>query len=49
MRKRILLVEDQADKRREKAVQYFQKAGFSGVQVNELSHDLQNYYYVCRP
>jgi SAM-dependent methyltransferase len=34
---------------RENAVQYFQKAGFSGVQVNELSHDLQNYYYVCRP
>ena len=34
---------------REKALEYFQKAGFSDVQVNELSHDLQNYYYVCRP
>jgi SAM-dependent methyltransferase len=34
---------------REKALEYFQKAGFSDVRVNELSHDIQNYYYVCRP
>jgi hypothetical protein len=34
---------------REKALECFQKAGFSDVQVNELSHDIQNYYYVCRP
>lgn len=34
---------------REKALEYFQKAGFSDVRVNELSHEIQNYYYVCRP
>ena len=34
---------------REKALEYFHKASFSDVRVNELSHDLQNYYYVCRP
>ena len=34
---------------RERALKYFHDAGFSDVQVNELPHDLQNYYYVCRP
>jgi SAM-dependent methyltransferase len=34
---------------REKALEYFHEAGFSDVGVNELPHDLQNYYYVCRP
>jgi SAM-dependent methyltransferase len=34
---------------REKALEYFKAAGFSDVQVNELPHDIQNYYYVCRP
>lgn len=34
---------------REKALEYFHEAGFSDVRVEELSHDLQNYYYVCRP
>jgi len=34
---------------REKALEYFNNAGFSDIQVNELSHDIQNYYYVCRP
>jgi SAM-dependent methyltransferase len=34
---------------REKALTYFHNAGFSDIRVNELSHDLQNYYYVCRP
>ena len=34
---------------REKALEYFRNAGFSHVQVNELPHDIQNYYYVCRP
>lgn len=34
---------------REKALDYFGKAGFSDVQVHELPHDAQNYYYVCRP
>ncbi len=34
---------------REKALEYFTAAGFGSVDVNELSHDVQNYYYVCRP
>jgi SAM-dependent methyltransferase len=34
---------------RKKALEYFRNAGFSDVRVNELSHDFQNYYYVCRP
>lgn len=34
---------------REKALEYFGNAGFSDVRVHELSHDIQNYYYVCRP
>jgi SAM-dependent methyltransferase len=34
---------------REKALDYFRKAGFSDVRVHELSHDIQNYYYVCQP
>lgn len=33
---------------KEKALEYFHAAGFSDVQVNELAHDVQNYYYVCR-
>ncbi len=34
---------------RKKALEYFCNAGFSDVRVNELSHDFQNYYSVCRP
>jgi hypothetical protein len=34
---------------RETALAYFHKAGFPDVRVHELSHDIQNYYYVCRP
>jgi 2-polyprenyl-3-methyl-5-hydroxy-6-metoxy-1,4-benzoquinol methylase len=34
---------------REKAVEYFSRAGFSKIEVNELPHDVQNYYYVCYP
>ena len=34
---------------KEMAVQYFQEAGFHSVAVHELTHDFQNYYYVCRP
>ncbi len=34
---------------REKALEYFRAAGFADVQVNELDHDIQNYWYVCRP
>ena len=33
---------------REKALEYFKTAGFSDVQINELPHDIQNYYYVCQ-
>lgn len=33
---------------REKALEYFQAAGFEDVEVHELDHDIQNYYYVCR-
>ena len=34
---------------RETAERYFHDAGFSSVEVHELEHDPQNYYYVCRP
>ncbi|MBO6783282.1 MAG: methyltransferase domain-containing protein [Alphaproteobacteria bacterium] len=31
------------------AVGMFTEAGFGSVEVNELAHDVQNLYYVCRP
>jgi SAM-dependent methyltransferase len=34
---------------KEKALEYFKSAGFSAVEVHELAHDAQNYYYICRP
>ncbi len=34
---------------RETALAYFAAAGFGDVRVHELAHDIQNYYYVCRP
>ncbi len=34
---------------RETAERYFRDAGFSTVDVHELDHDIQNYYYLCRP
>lgn len=34
---------------REVAERYFRKAGFGSVEVHELPHDVQNFYYVCRP
>lgn len=34
---------------REKALEYFKAAGFNNIDVNELDHDFQNYWYVCRP
>ncbi len=34
---------------RELAEEMFREAGFSTVEVHELEHDIQNYYYVCRP
>ncbi|MGH6945764.1 MAG: methyltransferase domain-containing protein, partial [Kiloniellales bacterium] len=34
---------------KEKALEYFRAAGFAAVEVNELPHDIQNYWYVCRP
>lgn len=34
---------------RQKAVEIFSEAGFGSVEVNELDHDIQNCYYVCRP
>ena len=33
---------------REVAERYFEQAGFASVEVHELAHDIQNYYYVCR-
>ncbi len=33
----------------QKAVEIFTEAGFGSVAVNELEHDIQNLYYVCRP
>ncbi len=34
---------------RETAEALFKEAGFRTVEVHELAHDVQNYYYVCRP
>lgn len=34
---------------RELAEQMFREAGFPRVEVHELEHDIQNYYYVCWP
>ena len=34
---------------REKAEAYCYQAGFRSVEVHELQHDIQNFYYVCRP
>ena len=34
---------------RETALRMFKEAGFGSVEVHELSHDIQNCYYVCRP
>jgi 2-polyprenyl-3-methyl-5-hydroxy-6-metoxy-1,4-benzoquinol methylase len=34
---------------RETAERYFRTAGFGSVEVHTLPHDVQNYYYVCRP
>jgi hypothetical protein len=34
---------------REKALEYFRDAGFADVKINELSYDVQNYYYICHP
>jgi 2-polyprenyl-3-methyl-5-hydroxy-6-metoxy-1,4-benzoquinol methylase len=34
---------------RETAERMFRDAGFGSVEVHELSHDIQNCYYVCRP
>ncbi len=34
---------------RQTAVEMFTEAGFGSVEVNELEHDIQNLYYVCRP
>ena len=34
---------------RELAERMFREAGFGSVGVHELEHDIQNYYYVCRP
>jgi 2-polyprenyl-3-methyl-5-hydroxy-6-metoxy-1,4-benzoquinol methylase len=34
---------------RETAERYFTEAGCRTVEVHELEHDPQNYYYVCRP
>jgi 2-polyprenyl-3-methyl-5-hydroxy-6-metoxy-1,4-benzoquinol methylase len=33
---------------REKAEELMREAGFNAIEVHELSHDIQNYYYVCR-
>lgn len=34
---------------REKALEYFKAAGFRAIDVHELEHDFQNYWYVCHP
>jgi cyclopropane fatty-acyl-phospholipid synthase-like methyltransferase len=34
---------------REQAEELMRAAGFGRVAVHELPHDIQNYYYVCRP
>jgi 2-polyprenyl-3-methyl-5-hydroxy-6-metoxy-1,4-benzoquinol methylase len=33
---------------REKAEELIREAGFRSIEVHELPHDFQNYYYVCR-
>jgi SAM-dependent methyltransferase len=33
---------------REQALDLFRGAGFKTIEVHELEHDVQNYYYVCR-
>ena len=33
---------------REKAEELMREAGFRSIEVHELPHDFQNYYYVCR-
>lgn len=34
---------------RERALEYLRDAGFDGVTVHRLEHDVQNDYFVCRP
>lgn len=34
---------------RKTAEKYLRAAGFSSVTAHELAHDIQNFYYVCRP
>ena len=34
---------------REQAEELMREAGFRSIEVHELPHDFQNYYYVCRP
>ena len=34
---------------REQAEELMREAGFRSIEVHELPHDLNNYYYVCRP
>lgn len=34
---------------KETALKYFNDAGFSQIAIHELDHDVQNYYYFCRP
>jgi 2-polyprenyl-3-methyl-5-hydroxy-6-metoxy-1,4-benzoquinol methylase len=34
---------------RERAEELMREAGFRSIEVHELPHDFQNYYYVCRP
>ncbi|TDX31622.1 methyltransferase family protein [Modicisalibacter xianhensis] len=34
---------------RERALEYFDRAGFTDVTVHQLEHDIQNDYFVCRP
>jgi hypothetical protein len=33
---------------KEKAVEMLKEAGFTKVDVKQLPHDFQNYYYICR-
>jgi 2-polyprenyl-3-methyl-5-hydroxy-6-metoxy-1,4-benzoquinol methylase len=33
---------------KEKALQMLAEAGFAQVEVKQLAHDIQNYYYICR-
>ena len=33
---------------KEKAVEMLKEAGFTNVEVKQLPHDFQNYYYICR-